>query len=375
MPPGQEKRLTFHYGRAAGVQWTPDGRELIYSMDGRLYRVSATGRLKPARLEFEPDDLVGWGSSQSPSVARPPSGGAASLAFRHRRLDVDVWVTDLIPTAGEESRRRKLIDSAGADEWPSFSPDGSLIAFRSNRDGDPALWVCDREGQDLRRLTPEGFLVKPGNLAWSPDGSMVAFSGATPEEGAHHIYRVSLGGGAPMRVTFGKAEGQPLWSRDGLWIYHEAREGPRPSLWKAPSDGSGPPVEVRSVPTWCYDESADGRLLYACGSGNSPGPYGSLYRISLAGGAVKQVASPFSFARIQFHDGLLYHIRRERVGGRPGRAFLATFDPETREITEIAPIESPWGPANFSLSPDGKYLLTTQMESVTSDILLVDEFQ
>lgn len=375
LPSGPEKRLTFHYGRAMGIQWTPDGRELIYSMDGRLYRVSATGRLKPTILEFEPTELVGLGDSQSPSVARLASAGVTSLAFRHRRLDVDVWLTDLTADPEDSARRRKIIDSDGLDEWPGFSPNGKLVVFTSNRDGGPALWLCNDQGGEIRRLTPEGFRVKPGPPAWSPDGAAVAFAGATPEEGVQHIYRISIGEGPPRRVTFGKGESNPLWSRDGLWIYHQVREGTRPSLWKAAHDGSGPPVEVRSVPTWCYDESADGRFLYGCGSGDSPTPYGSLYRIPLSGGVPEQIASPFSFARIQFHDAGLYHVRRDSGDGGSRRTYLAKLDLDTGSVDKLREIESPWGPPHFSLGPDGERLLTTHMESLASDILLVEDFR
>ena len=52
----------------------------------------------------------------------------------------------------------------------AFSPDGSRIAFRSERDGG-GVFLMDADGGNLRRLTNEGF-----NPAWSPDGREIVYA-------------------------------------------------------------------------------------------------------------------------------------------------------------------------------------------------------
>ena len=57
----------------------------------------------------------------------------------------------------------------GSNYMPVFSPDGTQIAFMSNRDGNPEIYVMNRDGSNVRRLTnhPAGDVTP----TWSPTGS------------------------------------------------------------------------------------------------------------------------------------------------------------------------------------------------------------
>ncbi len=58
-------------------------------------------------------------------------------------------------------------DSAADDKQPAFSPDGELIAFRSEREGG-GIFLMGATGESVRRLTDFGY-----NPAWSPDGKEI----------------------------------------------------------------------------------------------------------------------------------------------------------------------------------------------------------
>src|SRR5438067_1639366 len=60
------------------------------------------------------------------------------------------------------------------------------------------LWVCDLDGRNVRRLT--GDLGRESNPAFSPDGSLIAFSGQY--EGNTDVYIVPVAGGVPRRLTW-----------------------------------------------------------------------------------------------------------------------------------------------------------------------------
>jgi 7,8-dihydropterin-6-yl-methyl-4-(beta-D-ribofuranosyl)aminobenzene 5'-phosphate synthase len=108
---------------------------------------------------------------------------------------------------------------------PSWSPDGTRIAFNSKRDGNWELYVMNADGTGLHRLTdsPEWELFP----AWSPDGRMIAFrSGrAGVFEGDIHVIRPD--GTDERRVTTDAGmEEDPVWSPDGRHIaFQSMKEG------------------------------------------------------------------------------------------------------------------------------------------------------
>src|SRR5688572_11138111 len=80
--------------------------------------------------------------------------------------------------------------SDGDDVQPSWSPDGSRIAWASDRGGNLEIFSAGLNGQDLRRHTLN---VSPDTEPeWSPDGSAIAF--ASNRTGSGDIYRLSPGG-------------------------------------------------------------------------------------------------------------------------------------------------------------------------------------
>jgi TolB protein len=69
---------------------------------------------------------------------------------------------------------KRLTKSVGIDTTPSYSPDGKLIAFASDRDSGQQLYVMDSRGDSVRRISVEqGSYSKP---VWSPDGTLIAFT-------------------------------------------------------------------------------------------------------------------------------------------------------------------------------------------------------
>ncbi len=371
---GEPRRLTFQNGALEGLAWTPDSREIIYTMDGRMYRIPAVAGMQPGRLEFlSQDDVIG--RFAYPSLARSSPGGNVRMTYVRSVRDVDIWVTETDEEAGSPHSYHKLIDSAGMDQYPAFSPDGRKIAFYSDRPaGDRALWVSDSDGSNPRQLTPSTFRVSDSaRPAWSPDGLKVAFRASTPEDSAFHIYTVPLEGGVPQRSTTGDDESKPAWSRDGLFIYFLSNESGQGEVWRAPSDGSSPGgMPVNEMLSWSYAESPDGRFLYFCGVEKPGTAYGSLWRMPVEGGAKEEILRPFSFDALHFRQEGLYFMDRDEQSS--GGSLVKLLDTETLKITEVARLPDP-RPRHFSLSPDRRRILTSHSESSSANSMLVEDFR
>ena len=253
---GEPRRLTFDQAWLERVAWAPDGRELVFSSggalsSGTLWRVSTSGG--------QPEPLpIGGDNATSPTI----SSRANRLAYVHRSMDANIWRLDIRKSARPVTSPTKLIASTRYEGGPNFSPDGSRIAFHSDRSGNFEIWVCDAAGLQPLQLT---FLrtSNTGTPRWSPDGRRIAFD-ARPGEDAADIYVIDADGGAPRRVTTEPSDDVvPSWSNDGRWIYFASKRTGRWEVWKAPADG-GQPVQVTKHGGFAAFESRDGQSLSLC---------------------------------------------------------------------------------------------------------------
>src|SRR5262249_25966951 len=128
-----------------------------------------------------------------------------------------------IPIAGGEAKN--LTSGMAWDEQPRYSPDGSKIAFTSDRAGGDNIWVMNRDGAKPRQVTKESYRLL-NSPTWAPDGQYIAarkhFT-STRSAGAGEIwlYHWTGGDGVQMtkRRTDQKDEGEPAFSPDGKYLY------------------------------------------------------------------------------------------------------------------------------------------------------------
>lgn len=123
---------------------------------------------------------------------------------------------------------------------PRWSPDGSMIAFRSDRTGSTQLFVMQADGAGVVQLTFQtraGF--GPSVPTWSPTGSQLAFASAV--DGDWEIYVVGPDGQGLANLTDnGSFDTTPLWSPDGTQIaFQSDRDGDSGNIFIMNADGSG----------------------------------------------------------------------------------------------------------------------------------------
>ena len=73
------------------------------------------------------------------------------------------------------TRRNLTRSPASSERYPSWSPDGSRVAFNSNRDGTHNLYLIDADGSNLRQLTREKRGIEAGMQSWTADGRWIYF--------------------------------------------------------------------------------------------------------------------------------------------------------------------------------------------------------
>ena len=97
---------------------------------------------------------------------------------------------------------------------PTWSPDGSMIAFASNRNGNRQLFVANANGKKANQVTDLNNMG--GRSSWSPDGTKLAFYRGP--SGDRDIYVINIDGSGLQRLTNGGDNLGPSWSPDGEWI-------------------------------------------------------------------------------------------------------------------------------------------------------------
>ena len=140
---------------------------------------------------------------------------AATVSPDQKTIVMDLQGTLFaLPFSGGAAKR--IIDPMMEPARPDFSPKGGLIAFQAYKGGTFHIWTMKPDGSDLAQLTgAEGEDEAP---AWSPDGSKIAFA-SNRDGGTSLIYLMNADGSGVERLSTGaNAERDPAWSPDGRFV-------------------------------------------------------------------------------------------------------------------------------------------------------------
>ncbi len=135
--------------------------------------------------------------------------------------------------------------------WASgldWSPDGNVLAFSGAQTDWNGTWISLLSLVDstTRQLTSPSDQEVDYSPAFSPDGSTVAFVRGILAGAVEDLYVVPAAGGVPRRLTFDKTwiKGSPTWTPDGRDIVFSSARGGLASLWRVSASGGTPrPVE------------------------------------------------------------------------------------------------------------------------------------
>jgi len=139
------------------ADWGPRGERLLVGLEEGLHFLEvATGNTEKVDTGSDADAYGRWARD------------AALIAYESNRDgNPEIYVTHL--ETGETTR---LTENADLDEWPSLSRDGGYVAWASGTEEDKNLWVMRSDGSEKRQVT-EGMLFGDAFPEWSPDGTQI----------------------------------------------------------------------------------------------------------------------------------------------------------------------------------------------------------
>ncbi len=227
--------------------WSPDGNRIAFvsciEVPCHIYVMNADGsdltRLTDTSAEITDIYFYAeWPPSWSPDGSR--------IAFVSRgEGNLDVYVMN-----ADGSGLTQLTDDRAIDWSPTWSPDGSRIAFASEHDENFDIFVMNADGSGLTQLTDDPAMDY--SPAWSPDGSRIAF--LSRRDGDWSIYVMNADGSSPAPLTDdAELEVSPTWSPDGSRIAFASRRDGNFEIYVVNVDGGAalppPPTSEPPPPT------------------------------------------------------------------------------------------------------------------------------
>lgn len=325
-------------GGVSSVEVAPDGGRTAIVMDGEqgrgVYRLSLDDAPRPsvAAVESRGSEAEGraapefWVRGGSPTWA--PSGDAI-VFVRGGAL----WRADV--GAGEP---RRLTESMEGLRDPVFGPQGRRVAFYATESGHQDIWVVDARGSgEPRQLTEEAMPADDPRFepSWSPDGTSIAYVSNAADYWEDDVYRVDVETGDVQRLTWAlMASSTPRWSPSGdrIALMGTAKSGywyqDLSDIWVL--DPGSPRSERRlEMQVWASDRAMRNDLIWSDGGDRLFFPYmergdydlwsvssggGVATRVTNLGGSMRSFEAPASADAVYFvregpaHGDELYRV-------------------------------------------------------------------
>jgi Tol biopolymer transport system component/DNA-binding winged helix-turn-helix (wHTH) protein len=346
------------------MTWSTDGQRIILANNnnGDLLEVSKDGG-KPRRLLFAQD-------ASQPAISR--SGERLAYVKSYENSYLFKVATDSV--AGRSGT--VIAPSTRQQGAPDISPDGKKIVFESERSGGHEVWTVNLDGTDPVQLS--NFHAQTGTPRWSPDGRQIVFD--SRESGQASLYIVDPETAVPRRIPIkGRAASIPTWSRDGKWIYFTAGRAQPEGIYRVSPQG-GDPTLVSTTLGYNVQESRDGKSLYFTAA-----TYDAPIHVKdgIAGderllAGMPNVGMPLEWALTS--TGIFFIDRNASRGGIVARnsspAEIDFFEFASAKVTRRIPIGKVpvrWG--GLAISPDGQWLIYSQIDETGSDLMLVEGFR
>ena len=336
MPPG--KRV---------FSWSPDEQKVLYQKQGDTSKTYLS-------------NADGSGEILLPFRSGNWSADSRMLVYHSKisATNYDIFVYSL-----DTGESRNITNHEAFDADPSFSPDGTQIAFASGRDGNAELYTINLDGSNLRRLTFNPTV--DSHPAFSPDGTQILFSSDRENENVD-FYVMNADGGGLVKMTnwdrSNEAAGPGGWSPDGTKIAFTSDRNGKDDIYVVSAETvrtklvfSDTGFDIRS-----FSYSPEGnKIAYSQELDDRSGELRTLDLDSRQVRLVTKTELPSSAPDWSpEHDLIAFH---DRVSGN---SEVRVVKPDGSGLQTLT--NDPSSDTGPSWSPDGKYLsfITTRGESL-----------
>ncbi len=352
---GKSRRsLTTRPEFPSGLAWSGDDHSLLLAAStargDEFYEI----QLSDGKVHTLPGARGGW-----PAI----SHDGHKLAFSSGEGQSDIWRKDL---HHPEAPAVQMYASTRPQNNAEYSPDGRHVAFDSKRSGTWSVWLADSDGSNLVQIT-QG--APAGYPRWSPDSRKLVFSVQEPS-GRNEVYTADISDHVAHKVKTNVREAAyPYWSHDGKWIYFLGREGTGHQLFRCPAEGGDATLLVGSMEATNEIESPDSKLLYfPWYFGDSKMMTLALDRARAMPQEVPQMDKIFDLNNWAVVAAGIYFAPQ----ANPRSIYF--YDFATKHTREVFRVDKDLA-EGISVSPDGRYMLYSQLDQNNSSIMLVNNFR
>lgn len=342
----EPEQLTFEGLGIRGVDWTPDGEDIVFSSE----RGEFEGLWRIPREGGEPRLVPGTQRARWPSV----SSAANRLIYSESFIDTDLWRVEGPAFTGDRRSPHPFIATPKLEYHASYSPDGDRIAFTTDVSGKDDIWLADADGANRTQLVSMG---DGKGARWSPDGRLVTFQ-SRAGGGRAKIYVVEASGGFPEPLPF---NGTGSWSRDMEWFFGTIAGPDGPQIHKQRL-ATGELVQVTPGVGLRAAVGEDELVYFSKNPGVSP-----VWRIHPDGSAPVEVLEedPYHNSWALWKDKLVYHRRNT----------FKVKDLRTGEVTVLVTLPDDVNVADgIAISPDGTWMLYA-VRSDRQEFVRIDNFR